>query len=53
MKGEFWNIRGLNKIGRAKAVADLINMNRLDFLGLQETKKEIISESFLKAMGKN
>jgi endonuclease/exonuclease/phosphatase (EEP) superfamily protein YafD len=53
MKGGFCNIRGLNKNSRAKVVADLINMNKLDFLGLQETKKEIISLGFLKTLNKN
>jgi hypothetical protein len=53
MKGGFWNIRGLNKIGRAKTVTDLISMNRLDFWGIQETKKAIITDSFLKAMAKS
>jgi hypothetical protein len=53
MKGVFWNIRGLNKSSRLQTVADLISLNRLDFLGLQETKKEVINDNFLKAMSKD
>jgi hypothetical protein len=53
MKGTICNTRGLNKSGRVKCVADLIGMNKLDFLGLQETKKEVISISFLNAIGKS
>jgi exonuclease III len=36
--GGFWNIRGLNNSGRMKCLADFINQNRLDFVGIQETK---------------
>jgi hypothetical protein len=53
MKSAFWNIRGLNKTGRAKTVSDLIKMNRLDFLGIQESKKENFSDGFLNAIDKN
>jgi hypothetical protein len=35
----FWNIRGLNEIGRTKCLADFMNTNKLDFVGIQEIKK--------------
>jgi hypothetical protein len=47
MIGGFWNIRGLNKSGRLKCLADFINQNRLDFVGIRETKKATIENSFL------
>jgi hypothetical protein len=53
IKGVFCNIRGLNKSGRLQIVADLISLNKFDFLGLQETKKEVINDNFLKAMIKD
>jgi exonuclease III len=53
IKGVFWNIRGLNKSGRLQIIADLISLNKFDFLGLQETKKEVINDNFLKAMIKD
>jgi hypothetical protein len=53
MKGAFSNIRGLNKTSRAKIVSDLIKMNSLDFLGIQESKKENFSDGFLNAIDKN
>jgi exonuclease III len=40
MKGIFWNIRGLNKASRGKCLADVIKVNKLDFIGVQETKKK-------------
>jgi exonuclease III len=52
MKGAFWNIRGLNKTIRVKTVSDLIKMYSLDFLGIQESKKENFSDAFLNAMDK-
>jgi hypothetical protein len=39
MIGTFWNSRGLNKLGRIRCVSDFIKMNKLEFVGLQETKK--------------
>jgi hypothetical protein len=35
----FWNIRGLGKPGRTGALSDFIKENKLDFVGVQETKK--------------
>jgi exonuclease III len=40
MIGAFWNIRGLNKDGHLHCLADFVKNNSLDFVGLQETKKE-------------
>jgi mannosylglycoprotein endo-beta-mannosidase len=47
MIGAFWNIRGLNKEGRLQCLSDFVKDNSLDFVGLQETKKEHFNESFL------
>jgi hypothetical protein len=38
MIGGFWNIRGLGKPGRSKTLNDSIKHNKLDFVGIQETK---------------
>lgn len=48
MIGAFWNVRGLNKEGRLQCITDFVNENKLDFVGLQETKKESFTDSFLK-----
>jgi hypothetical protein len=45
----FWNIRGLNKTKRMKCVGDLIKVNRLDFVALQETEKEVFTSKFLES----
>jgi len=47
MIGAFWNIRGLNKEGRLQCITDFVKDNHLDFVGLQETKKESFQDSFL------
>jgi hypothetical protein len=39
MKGALWNIRGLNKADRISYLRDFIKNNKLDFVGIQETKK--------------
>ena len=31
MIGSFWNVRGLNKTGRSKMIANFVKENRLDF----------------------
>jgi hypothetical protein len=46
MLGALWNTRGLNKPGRLQCIANFMS-NRLDFVGFQETKKVVISDSFL------
>jgi len=53
MIGAFWNIRGLNKLGRLDYVKDLISNNNLDFVGLQETKKANFHSSLLSYIGSN
>ena len=50
MLGAFWNIRGLNKLGRLECLKDFIDTNKLDFVGIQETKKSSFHESFFAAM---
>jgi exonuclease III len=47
MKGAFWNIRGLNKVGRVNCLASFIIQNDLDFVGIQETKKAAFSNGLL------
>jgi hypothetical protein len=42
MKCVFWNIRGLKKASRGKCLSDVIKMNKLDFIGVHETKTEVI-----------
>jgi hypothetical protein len=36
-----------------KCVTDFIQVNKLDFVALQETKKETFSNSFFEAVGKS
>jgi hypothetical protein len=44
----------VGKTGRMQALADLMSDHKLDFIALQETKKEKISETFLSFVaGKN
>jgi hypothetical protein len=50
MIGCFWNPRGFGKPGRSKSIGDVLQNNKIDFVGFQETKKEQISNSFLKAI---
>ena len=40
MIGAFWNIRSLNKTGKLECLRDFINTHKLDFIGIQETKKK-------------
>jgi hypothetical protein len=53
MIGAFWNVRGLNKEGRLQCLADFVNDNKLDFVGLQKTKKESFNDSFLSYIHKD
>jgi hypothetical protein len=50
MIGCLWNPRGFGKPGRSKSIADVLLNNKLDFVGFQETKKELVSKSFLKTI---
>jgi hypothetical protein len=43
----FLNIRGLGKPGRRQALTDFIVGNKVDFIGIQETKQETIDDDFL------
>jgi exonuclease III len=52
MIGAFWNIRGLNKSGRINCLTDFIKTHKLDFVGLQETKKETFTDGFLNTVCK-
>jgi exonuclease III len=47
MKGLFWNIRGLNQSGKKLSLGNLIR-GEIDFIGIQETKKEELLPSFLR-----
>lgn len=38
---------GLNQRGKLQCIADFVNENKLDFVGLQETKKDSFNDSFL------
>lgn len=53
MIGAFWNIRGLNKEGRLQCLAEFVNNNKLDFVDIQETKKENFTDSFLNYINKD
>jgi hypothetical protein len=48
MIGAFWNVRGLNQPGRNLSLEHLIKNNRLDFVGVQETKREEFPLNFLR-----
>jgi hypothetical protein len=53
MRGAFWNIKGLNKSGRVKCLNDFVRDNRLDFMGILETKKVSFTDSFLDIVSRN
>ena len=53
MIGAFWNIRGLNKTGRYECLKDFINNNALDFVGIQETKKDSFHQSYFDGIRRN
>lgn len=50
MKGAFWNIRGLNKVGRKLALTSFIGNNDLDFVGIIETKKDDFTQGYLRSL---
>ena len=50
MIGLVWNIRGLGQPGKIQCLCDTISKANPDFIGFQETKRELISEGFLKAI---
>jgi hypothetical protein len=47
MIGAFWNFIGLNKSGRLSCLANFVKSNKLDFVGIQETKSLILLIVFL------
>lgn len=53
MIGGYWNIRGLNKAGRHLMLSSFISSNKLDFVGIVETKKSIFKENYLKSLSDN
>jgi hypothetical protein len=52
-EGALSNIRGMNKPGRAKCLKYFIIDNHLDFVGIQESKKETFPPNFLDFVNKN
>jgi hypothetical protein len=52
MISAFWNFIGLNKSGRLSCLANFVKSNKLDFVGIQETKKSDFANSFLESAGK-
>lgn len=49
----FWNVRGIDAPGRKPLIIDTINKTPPALVGFQETKKEVISDSFLKSLVSN
>ena len=47
MIGEIWNIRGTGKPGQKQALADFIRNHKLEFIGIQETKKMVFTSQFV------
>jgi hypothetical protein len=50
MIGETWKIRSLAKQGQKQAIIDFMSEHKIEFIGLHETKKEIIDPDFLKSI---
>jgi exonuclease III len=48
-----YNIRGLGGVLKRRNIKELIRRHRIDFLALQETKMEEISDSFCQALWGN
>ena len=46
----FWNVRGINAPGRKSLIIDTIKRSHPSVVGFQETKKESLSDSFLKSL---
>lgn len=53
MIGLFWNIRGLNKLGRLPALISRIRSTHADIVGVIETKKELFTQGYLKTLAGN
>jgi exonuclease III len=52
MKVLFWNIRGMGKKGRVQCISEVIQRENLDFIGIQETKKQDFSDKCLADLGR-
>lgn len=50
MSGFFWNVRGLGNPSRTKFIRETIMDRDLCFLGIQETKKKEISDTWLDSL---
>jgi hypothetical protein len=50
MRAIFWSIRGLNQPSRKNSLSSLIRKNQVDFVGVMETKKEVILPNFLDSL---
>jgi hypothetical protein len=53
MIGAFWNTRCLNKTDILNCVADFTKMDKLDFVGFQETKKFDFPNNILNLINKD
>lgn len=52
MRTLFWNVRGIAKPARRKQVKEYISSERLDCVGLQETKKQVFLDSELRELNR-
>ena len=50
MIGVIWNCQGLVKAGKFEFLQELITKYKVDFIGLQETKKKIFEQSWFEAL---
>jgi hypothetical protein len=50
MIGVIWNCQGLVKTGKFEFLQELITKYKVDFIGLQETKKRIFDQSWFEAL---
>src|SRR4051812_4512706 len=53
MNALFRNVRGISAPGRKPQILDVMNKIHPSFVGFQETKKEVFSDSFLKSISGN
>jgi exonuclease III len=51
MRGVFWNVRGMRKVGKKQCLMEMIKEHDLDFIGVQETKKEEFTDTYLNVLG--
>ena len=50
MNYEIWNIRGIATLGRKERIIDVFSKTKPTIIGFQETKRERISDSYLKSL---